>query len=84
MILGFTRVVPICAVSAAVMDVFQSEKEIYFNGRVARAGVYINYCQQVNLTSAHTVEKIPAGVSCKTAHLCFVLYVTQQFVEIQK
>ncbi|XP_034406831.1 adhesion G-protein coupled receptor G2 isoform X2 [Cyclopterus lumpus] len=38
-ILIFVREVPICNVSAAVVDVFQSEKEISFNGQVTRAAI---------------------------------------------
>lgn len=52
-ILDFAHEVPINNVSAAVMSVFQSEKQINYNGQVIRAGVYINYrdtCQQVNST----------------------------------
>ena len=42
MVLGFVREVPICAVSAAVRNVFRSDKQIRFNGLVTRAGAYVN------------------------------------------
>ncbi|XP_037603558.1 adhesion G-protein coupled receptor G2 [Sebastes umbrosus] len=38
-ILGFGHEVPICNVSAAVMNVFRSEKEIRYNGQVTRAAI---------------------------------------------
>nr|XP_046267471.1 adhesion G-protein coupled receptor G2 [Scatophagus argus]XP_046267472.1 adhesion G-protein coupled receptor G2 [Scatophagus argus] len=38
-ILGFAREVPICYVSAAVMTVFQSEKQISYTGLVTRAAI---------------------------------------------
>ncbi|XP_068571913.1 adhesion G-protein coupled receptor G2 [Cebidichthys violaceus] len=38
-ILGFFHEVPICNVSAAVMNLFQSEKKISFNGQVTRAAI---------------------------------------------
>ncbi|XP_042354504.1 adhesion G-protein coupled receptor G2 isoform X2 [Plectropomus leopardus] len=38
-ILGFSHEVPICNVSEAVMNVFQSEKEIIYNGQVIRAAI---------------------------------------------
>ena len=41
MVLGFAREVPICSVAAAVMNVFQSEEDISYDGKVQRAGGYI-------------------------------------------
>ena len=41
-ILRFARQVPICAVSEALTNVFQPEKQISYSGLVTRAGVYIN------------------------------------------
>lgn len=64
-IISFAHEVPICDVSAAVMDVFQSEKQISYNGQVTRAGVYLkcrDTSQQVNVTSIRTCREIMACV----------------------
>lgn len=37
-ILGFVLEVPICAAAAAVMNVFQSEEQIRYDGKMRRAG----------------------------------------------
>ncbi|XP_068456268.1 adhesion G-protein coupled receptor G2 [Clinocottus analis] len=38
-ILGFSNEVPICNLSAALVDIFQSEREVSFNGQVTRAAI---------------------------------------------
>lgn len=77
MILGFHHEVPICNLSTAVLGLFSSAKNLFFNGQVTRAGVCVFQ------TQFPTINKMTAGLPCKTLHLCFVLHVTQQFVGIQ-
>ncbi|XP_061595565.1 adhesion G-protein coupled receptor G2 isoform X2 [Cololabis saira] len=38
-ILGFTHEVPICSVAAAVVNLFQSEEQIHYNGQMRRAAI---------------------------------------------
>lgn len=38
MIVSFVRVVPVCAVRTALLNVFRDEKEIEYDGQVSQAG----------------------------------------------